>query len=71
MAHATSAKLQEELRASEGELTELHEGYALVWDELQQQRAAMAAARAQCEALQEQVEAAQSRSTPRSARSVR
>jgi hypothetical protein len=42
-----------------------------VWDELQQQRAAMADARARCEALQEQVDAAQSsRATPRSARSI-
>ena len=74
-AHATSARLQEELRASEGELSELTEGYNLVWDELQQQRAAMAAARAQCDALQAQVDRAREAGaiglTPRSARSVR
>ena len=77
-AHAQSTRLQEELRASEGELTELHEGYTLVWDELQQQRAAMKAAHAQCQALQAQVDKAEMvRSTPRtervpnSARSVR
>ena len=69
--HATSARLQEELRASEGELTELSDGYTLVWEELQQQRAAMAAARAQCDALQEQVDRAAVERTPRSARSVR
>jgi len=72
VAHATSSRLQEELRASEGELNELHEGYSLVWDELQQQRAAMTAARAQCQALQEQIDAAQSsRATPRTDRSTR
>ena len=72
MAHATSARLQEELRASEGELTELHEGYELVVDELQQQRSAMLAARQQCDALQVQVDQASTiRGTPRSVRSVR
>lgn len=53
----------------------MHETHHLVWDELQQQRAAMAAARLQTEALQEQVERAKEAgaigSTPRSVRSVR
>ena len=46
-----------DVASSEGELSELHEGYALVWEELQEQRSAMAAAMAQCQALQEQVDA--------------
>lgn len=65
-AHAASTRLQEELRASEGELQELHDGYALLWDELQQQRAAMLAATTRCTTLQEQVDGYASRmGTPR------
>ena len=47
----------DELLAVEGEAAEYKEGYALVLDELNQQKSAMAAARAQCQSLQEQIDA--------------
>lgn len=62
---AKGTRLQSELEASEAELAELHDGYTLVWEELQHQREAMAKAMAQCEALQAQVDASAALTTPR------
>eukprot|EP00966_Prymnesium_polylepis_P168858 3904132-Prymnesium_polylepis.1 len=69
-AHAIGARLQQELRGSEAELGELHGAYALVWDELQEQRAAVNSALAQCVALQRQLDRVhEERSGGRTARS--
>ena len=69
-AHAKGARLQQELRASETELGELHEAYTLVWDELQEQRAAVNSAMSQCVALQRQMDRVNGeRSGSRTARS--
>ena len=60
----------QELRASETELGELHEAYTLVWDELQEQRAAVNSAMSQCVALQRQMDRVNGeRSGSRTARS--
>ena len=69
-AHARTSRLQAELQACEAELSETNQGYALVWEELQAQRTAMAPAIAQCQALQEQVDRAGIGGTVRSGTDV-
>ena len=49
--NSTAARLQADLDDAEAELSELHDAYAVVWGELQQQRAATNAAAAQCASL--------------------
>ena len=68
-AHEKCSRLQAALRASEAEVGELHDAYTLVWDELQEQRAAVNGAMAQCVELQRKLE--QKVGEPRTGRSSR
>ena len=60
--NASAGRLQEELVEAEGELEELHQAYAVIWEELKQQRAATLTATDQCVRLKAQIDG---RKTPR------